>query len=246
MHFDYDRASIDYDTFRRGGGPYFPLLQDLARQTACRRILEIGAGTGNNTGLLADILSVPIVALEQSRGMLHRGAAKPLQAHWVRGRGEDAPFRQGAFDFIFACYVLHHIPDLNTFFASCARVLDRGIAAFITVPQDFIQSHPMNAYFPSFAVIDSARFQPVPDVEEALRSASFHSVQSENTRSEPAPIDEAYVAKIEARYISTYDLIPPDEFSKGLAQLKRDVAAKGALHLPMVREATVVWGHRGG
>lgn len=244
MHVDYDRIGPTYDAHRRGGGPYFSTLVSLARETACGRVLEIGAGTGNNTALLARELGRTVVALERSQGMLRQGAAKAMDARWVHGEGVCLPFRDGAFDFVFACYVLHHIPDLVALFRACRRVMDRGVAAFITVPEDFIARHPMNAYFPSFAPIDLARFQPIHAVQSALDTAGFAEVQVKNTVAAPVPIDAAYVKRIEGRFISTYDLVPEDEFTEGLARLKADVARRGALDHPMVREATVVWGYR--
>lgn len=242
MFVDYDQIGPTYDTHRHGGGPYFSKLVQLARDTPGKRVLEIGAGTGNNAGLMASALSTTLVALEQSRGMLTQGAGKGLPARWVRGRGQCLPFRDGHFDFLFACYVLHHIPDLNIFFGECHRVLRAGAAAFVTVPEDFIARHPMNTYFPSFAKIDHARFQPIGDVIAALENVGFEIVSSVTTLAPPCPIDDTFVAKVEGRYISTYDLIPPAEFAQGLKRLKQDVGRLGALAEPMIREATVVWG----
>ena len=245
MELDYDQLAAGYDAHRRGSGPYFDALLALAKAASGTRVLEIGAGTGNNTAALLDAHSCRLTALEPSREMLQRGHAKKLSATWIRATGMALPFRRDTFHFLFGTYMLHHVPDLPAFFKECHRVLTpRGIAAFVTVPQEFIANHPMNDYFPSFAKIDLARFQPVPQAETALRAAGFHNIQSRNTIDQPRPIDYAYSEKIAGKFISTYDLLPPEEFAQGVRRLRADVSDQGALERPMAREATLAWGRK--
>lgn len=241
--FDYDHVAAQYDRHRSGGGPYFPRLAALARESRAARVLEIGAGTGNETELFLQAHSCTLIALELSANMLREGKAKGLPVHWVRGSAIALPFAHGAFDFLFASYVLHHLHDIGTLMAECARVLARGCAAFVTVSQGFIRRHVMNRYFPSLATIDSSRFQPVLEVEAAMRQAGFREVCSEDSASPPRIIDAEYIAKIADRFVSTYALLPPDEFAEGLARLREDVLVRGE-KIRMVREATLVWGHR--
>lgn len=240
--FDYDAVAPRYDRHRRGGGPYFPRLAGLARDTHASRVLEIGAGTGNETEAFLASHPCRFTALERSENMLQQGRAKGLPAFWVRGAACNLPFRSGAFNFLFASYVLHHIPSLDALFSECLRVLDGGCAAFVTVSHSFIRRHPMNAYFPSLAAIDTGRFQQIELVEAAMRAAGFRDVRSEESASPPGHIDAAYVRKIEDQFISTYALLPPEEFRAGTARLREDVVVRG-VRIPYAREAVLIWGY---
>ncbi len=243
MAFDYDRVAPNYDVHRRGRGPYYPALLRLLREANPRLVLEVGAGTGNNTAAIASDFSGDIFALELSAGMIAQGRAKTPQVRWIQGNGLALPFSSGSFDFAYATYVLHHIADLEAFFSEVRRTLRGGIAAVVTVPRHFIVAHPMNAYFPSFAQVDAARFQHEDDVAAALRHAGFSRVDRELHRDAPRRVDQSYVEKIAGQFISTYALLPEAEFHEGLARLRDDVARNGALDVTIVREAISVWGY---
>ncbi|MBI2431804.1 MAG: class I SAM-dependent methyltransferase [Candidatus Hydrogenedentes bacterium] len=252
MSIDYDKLAPGYDCHRRGGGPYGETLVRLARQTAAARgdatpplhVLELGAGTGLNTAFFLGQIPCRVVALERSAGMLARGAAKRLPVSWMRASAEALPFRPRAFDFLFSAYMLHHIVDLGALFRECRRVVrPGGRAALVTVSHEFIGSHPMNQYFPSFARIDLQRFQPIAEVAEAMRAAGFREAIAINDVDVPRPVDASYVERVANRFISTYDLIPAEEFACGVQKLRDDLATGGGkLPLTIAREATTVTG----
>jgi ubiquinone/menaquinone biosynthesis C-methylase UbiE len=241
MNFDYDRVAPDYDTHRRGGGPYFPLLLEIARSAAARRVIELGAGTGNNSAAVLEAFPCSLIALDASTGMLRQLQAKRTKAKPLRGEATALPFRDGCADFVFATYLLHHVSRLGDLMRECFRVLRTGPAAFVTVSHEYIRAHPMNAYFPSFARVDCARFQPVSEVCDAMCSAGFARVMARDVFSPPRPMDADYVERVASKFISTYALIPSPEFEAGLARLRADVERAGQAP-PIVRGATVVWG----
>ena len=244
MPIDYDTLANTYDNHRRGGGPYIDRLIALASDCNAQRVLELGAGTGNNTeAFLERHPCRTFCALERSRGMIEKGQAKALPVRWVRGDAESLPFAIDAADFIFSVYMLHHLPKLDRHMAECARVLARGCAAFVTTTHDFIRRHPMNAYFPSFARIDTGRFQDVPEVVAALHAAGFERVQSEVCRAVPVAINAAYVERVAGKFISTYALLPEAEFEAGLARLRADVAKHGKLPNFIAWESAIIWGN---
>jgi len=115
----------------------------------------------------------------------------------------------------------------------------------VTAPTDFIDTHPMNAYFPSFAAIDRARFQTADVIQTAFETAGFHNVAFEVVSAAPRPVDRDYVERVANRFISTYMLIPEDEFTKGLARLRADVDRAGQLEMPIVWRALTVSAHIG-
>ncbi|MCX5759521.1 MAG: hypothetical protein NTU83_13655, partial [Candidatus Hydrogenedentes bacterium] len=80
-------------------------------------------------------------------------------------------------------------------------------------------------------------------VEDALRQSGFIETATEHFVDAPRPIDRAYVERVAGKFISTYDLLPPDEFAAGLERLRADITTTGRLDTPMIWESTVVWGH---
>lgn len=241
--FDYDTAARTYDAHRQGRGPYFDTLLSLALAAPAGPALEVGAGTGNNSVPFLAESGRELVALEPSAGMLATGRRKVSDACWARGRIEALPFASGTFSVVYGTYMLHHVPSLERAFRECHRCLGKGVAAFVTVSEGFIARHPMNAYFPSFAKVDHARFQPIGAVRAALEHAGFSRVAAVETQSPPRRVDDGYADKIAAKFISTYALLPEAELTAGVARLRQDIAeAGGALAQPLVREAVVVYG----
>ena len=246
--FDYDRAAPDYDRHRQGRGPYFPALLRLASACPPGRVLEVGAGTGNNTEAILADTGRTVVALEPSAGMLRVGRGKVPAATWGRGRVEALPFQADSFAFLFGTYMLHYIADLDAAFGACHRVLaPGGCAAFVTVSHEFIRAHPMNAYFPSFAAVDCGRFPALDEVQSAMRRCGFIQEGIQTTCAPPRAVDLDYAEKIANHFISTYALLPEDEFCEGLARLHDDIATHGGqLPVSIVREAVIVYGWKRG
>ncbi|MCX5772863.1 MAG: methyltransferase domain-containing protein [Candidatus Hydrogenedentes bacterium] len=241
MKVDYDKIAPDYDKHRQANGPYMPQLVDLARKAGARDVLELGCGTGRGTQAFVEDYPCRMVALDLSRGMLEEAREKGLAGvHWVRGSATAIPLASGFFQFVFGVFFIHHVPDLAGVARECARVIGRGTAAIVTASTEFIQTHPMNRYFPSLAPMDLARFRTGEEIEAELRGAGFVRTRVGNYKAQPQPIDEAYVQKVAAKFTSTYELIPPEEFEAGLERLKADVARKGQLEEGVQWEWTLV------
>ena len=241
---DYDLISSRYDRHRGGGGPYLDRLVALASETSAKHVLEIGTGTGNNTQAFLDVYPCRLTGLEPSSGMLCQAKAKGIPARWLRASATHVPLADASVEFVFGVYVLHHLKDLDIVFREVARVLAEGFAAFVTAPTDFIERHPMNRYFPSFAKIDKARFQPVAEIRRALEGAGFSSVSVDRFVAPPRPIDGEYVARVAGKFISTYELLPADEFAEGLRRLEADVERAGRLDVDIVWESVTVAGRK--
>ena len=243
--FDYDAVAKRYDRHRKGGGPFMSSLQALADAAGAEQVLELGTGTGNNACAFLNARPVRcIVGLDQSMGMLVRAAKKGLLAHWIRGNAVALPFVNRSFDFVFSVLMLHHIRDIMPVMQECYRVARTGgYTAFITASHDFIDRHPMNRYFPSFAAIDKERFQDVPQIEEALRNAGFGETGQIHAKRDPEPIDEHYLDKVAHRFISTFDLIPDHEFYAGLNRLRHDISVDGCAGT-MQWESVTIWGRK--
>lgn len=242
MSLNYDQIAQTYDRFRGIGGPFLESIRSLVLETDARRVVELGAGTGNTSLALMESYACTLTCVDASWGMLREGQRKCPEAWWLQADALALPLRSNSADFVFSVYMLHHVRDIESLFRECARVLESGYTAHVTTTHDFIDRHPMNRYFPSFASIDKGRFQPTQVIADALSAAGFRKSGHRIHRAQPVPIDTAYLKKIENRFISTFNLMETREFEAGLARLRADIAAKGQLDEPISWESAVVWG----
>lgn len=90
---------------------------------SCSKTLDLGCGTGVFTGILSD-LSPFVVGLDYSEYMLRRNPGKIL----LRGRGEELPFKDSAFDVVFVANLLHHSTNPAGIVREIARVSKHYIA----------------------------------------------------------------------------------------------------------------------
>lgn len=244
MDVDYDRIATGYDAYRRSAGPYMPPIIELARRCAARNILELGAGTGNCAAALLAAHAARVTAVDRSAGMLRQARKKRLHLRMVQADAVALPFGNSNFDFLLAVYLIHHVPSLDGLMSESYRVLHQGFAVFVTASHSFIVHHPMNKYFPSFAAVDLARFPHEDTVAKAMRHAGFLDVASAVVRGQPRPVDAAYADQVAAKFISTYELIPPGEFAEGLSRLRRDVEKDRVLDFTITLESVIIHGRR--
>lgn len=238
----FNRIAHSYDRHRTAGGPHDAVLHALWVEAQSTRVLEIGSGTGNSTIAFGRLNPCSTVGLDVSSAMIREAAGKNIDAQWVNGDAQSLPLRNGSFDFVYSVLAFHLIPDSAKCIRECYRVLRSGAMAIVTSPEEFIRTHVLDRYFPSFSRIDLARFQSEHLLESQMKAVGFTRTNLTYCATPPKPIDAAYVEKIENRFISTFALIPDDEFSAGLKHLKRDIAETGQLDEPMIWRSVVVSG----
>jgi SAM-dependent methyltransferase len=126
---------------------FAPYAEDLAARVVPRhpaRVLEIAAGTGVVTRLLATVLpeSVAIVATDLNPGMLATaaqvGTSRPVQ--WRQADAMQLPFADGEFDVVVCQFGAMFFPDKRHAFAEARRVLRAG-GAFIFNAWDRIEDN---------------------------------------------------------------------------------------------------------
>ena len=110
-----------------------PYAVDLGNRLAERplsRVLEIAAGTGVVTRVLASVLpdSVSIVASDLNQPMLDQaaaiGTARPVE--WRQADAMRLPFEDGSFDAVVCQFGVMFFPDKAKAFAEARRVLRPG------------------------------------------------------------------------------------------------------------------------
>lgn len=128
---DYDREAERYDATRGG-----QVRADAAASAVTSffgadvsRVLDVGAGTGIVSAAVA-AAGRQVYGFDASAGMLAM-AADRLPGRRICALGTSLPVRDGAFDAVYAMWLLHLIPDASTAVAECMRVLRPG-GVFVT------------------------------------------------------------------------------------------------------------------
>lgn len=124
-----------------------PYAADLASRVALRqpsRVLEVAAGTGVVTRLLASALApeVKIVATDLNQAMLDRAAAvgTKRQIEWRQADAMQLPFPDESFDVVVCQFGVMFFPDKPKAFSEARRVLRPG-GAFIFNAWDTIDQN---------------------------------------------------------------------------------------------------------
>jgi SAM-dependent methyltransferase len=242
MEYTADYAET-YDALRNRIGPYGEPLVSRLREQNPTRVLEIGCGTGRVLGYIAkELPTLRLFGLDRSPAMLDAARKRLPQADCILGDAARLPLAEESVDAILGVLMLQHLPDWRRCIREGRRVLRNGLAAFVTIPHNFIRNYPTNPYFPSFARIDLARFPDENDLCGEMERSGFHNVRCDRYAAEPVPIDADYLKKIEARFVSTYALLPEDEFAEGVARMNSDIARLGSLAQPMVWQGAMITG----
>lgn len=222
MPVDYARLAADYDAVR-GSDPidreyWFTGLASAGRLQPGDRILDLGAGTGRFSRLAAEVGTV--VAADVSLDMLSRARGKgtfPL----VRADAHGLPFRPDAFDVTLLVMVLHQLADYPRVLAEVARVSRR--VAIATSDMSTRTLGLLDEAFPSLLAIDRARFPTIDGIVTNLRKAGFTTVSADvRPFRRTVPADQE-IERVRRKYISTFDLLPPGEFERGLAFLEEEL-----------------------
>lgn len=118
------RDSLSKDVWKIGERDAF--LERL-RAADCQRLLEIGAGTGQDSAFFATN-GLAVTASDLSPAMVERCREKGLDARVLDFTGLTAEFEAGSFDAVWSMNCLQHVPtaDLPPVIAQIHTVLRPG------------------------------------------------------------------------------------------------------------------------
>jgi SAM-dependent methyltransferase len=225
----FDRLAESYDRLRPAGEAWTELSErTLASMEGCRRLLDVGCGTGRFAVLAKERLGGRVWGIDPSAEMLleartRRGAQG---IGWKQAAAERLPFQTGWFDAAHMHLVVHALADRPAALREIARVLSAGgRLAVATFAREHFERFFLNPYFPSIERIDTARFPDPALLAAELGEAGFDDVRGERV-SQPVHAEATdVVERVRGRYISTLHLLEADEYAAGLTALERDVAA---------------------
>lgn len=215
----YDTIGRTYASTRRAD----PRLaaQITAALGDARRIVNVGAGTGNY-----EPDDRFVVAGDPSLTMLRQRAVSAAPA--VQLVADALPFRDGAFDAALATLTLHHWPDLERGLREMQRVARRQVVFFFQ-PGAISALWLVTEYFPE--ILDLATERAAPDLDRIAATLAAPRVEVV-----PVPADcqdgfggsywnrpEAYLDPIVQEGISSFAQLDPEIRRRGTEQLRRDL-----------------------
>jgi SAM-dependent methyltransferase len=189
-----------------------------------RRVLDVGCGTGRLAAALVEQYACKAWGVDTSAEMLAVARERLPRGVAVReAPAERLPFRDGWFERATMTLVVHHL-DRPRAFAEARRVVgEGGRLAILTFDPESFERYYLNAYFPSILEIDRARFPSAGVLERELLAAGFGGVSvTPHERSKTITRDDA-LARIRGRHISTFQLIPDEEYEQGRQRAEREL-----------------------
>jgi len=118
------------------------IIKKLAIDPKGKTALEVGSGGGILTEEIAKMgfITTGIDPADQSIITASNHArASGLNIKYEKGTGENLPYANGSFDFIFCCDVLAHVQDLPKVISEISRVLKPGgVFIYDTLNRTFI------------------------------------------------------------------------------------------------------------
>jgi len=193
------------------------------RARAALTILDLGAGTGRFSVLLAEAFEARVVGVEPSAKMradAERGSAHP-RVVYREGSAGAIPAADGEFDFALLSMIIHHVPDLDAAARELHRVLKRDGLVFIrNTFSGRLEGIRHYEFFPSTRALDEARLPRVERVREAFEARGFTTEALDTLEQEIDPSLAAHYERIKRRALSSFELISDTEFERGLERMR--------------------------
>jgi ubiquinone/menaquinone biosynthesis C-methylase UbiE len=227
--FGFDPLAASYDRLRPAGDAWTELSErTLQSMAGCRRLLDVGCGTGRFAVLAKVRLGGRVWGVDPYAEMLREAKGRPgaRGIGWKQGSAEQLPFQSGWFDSAHMHLVVHALADRPAALHEVARVLaPGGRLAIATFTREHFERFYLNPYFPSIEPIDTARFPDPAALAGEVAHSGFGDVAVDRI-SQPVHAEAADVLeRVRGRYISTLHLLDAGEYDAGLADLERDVAS---------------------
>jgi SAM-dependent methyltransferase len=206
---DYTGISKIYDSYRSYPDGLINRIIELGRISRGKKVLDLGCGTGNVAWQIKNKIHADVIGVDVSRDMLMVARSKSLDVICTNIDNRQLPFQDGSFNSVVGAYVIHQIKNLN-------------VLVLLTSSHKQIEDqHPIiKDFFPSYVEIDKGRFPDIGLIYSLLESLSFKEIRDEDVVVANLPIDDEYLQKVKSKYVSTYHLMPENEFENGIARLE--------------------------
>jgi SAM-dependent methyltransferase len=223
--------SVDVDTWMSVARPYLPSGTGL--------VLDLGAGTGRFSAALAQVCGTTVLACEPSAAMRAAWSVDHPRVALLAGRAEALPFRDNAFDAVWASQVIHHIADLPRFAANLRRLLKPNGHLLIRGGFGPADQLPLYRYFPDAWAPGAAVTLSLADIVQVLAEHEVTLVERITVAQVLASTAGELIDKIRLRSLSNIAALPDALFERGRLTLEQD-ANTGVIPFPLVEHLDLV------
>lgn len=199
-------------------GDVHPGVAQRLAEAGCRRVLDVGGGTGTLARLLSE-LAVTAVVVDQSAAQLaHAPAPK------VRADGTALPVRSGCADGVAMLWTLYHFADPVRAVREARRTLRPG-GWFVACAPSRWNDPELADYLPGFGVETTFDAEVAPE----LVAAVFGNVEVEPWDGQLLTLQDRDDV---ARFLRS-QMCPPARIQQAVAQLH--------VPLPLTKRGCLVW-----
>jgi ubiquinone/menaquinone biosynthesis C-methylase UbiE len=229
----YNTIGKTYDTTRKPDPEIVQSLKQALRHTPSGRYLDIGCGTGNYTGALAQA-GLNIEGIDISNTMLTKARDKfpKIQFHKTDARRLDMP--DAEFDGATCILATHHINNNKQLFNETYRILKSGYFVIFTATPEQMVWYWLNHYFPALMQRSIEKMASFKELHSDLTAAGFSDIQQTPFFITNALQDwflhagkyrpEIYLEQSVRKGISSFHLTDNhEEIEQGLARLATDI-----------------------
>jgi len=186
----------------------------------CKRIIDLGCGTGRFTNALHAHFNAFVFAVDPSRKMLSTFAAAP-QVYRIQGRAEAIPVADASADMVFMSMLWHHIEDKRTAAVEIVRVLKHpGLLCIRTATVETLDTYLYLRFFPTALRINRQTLPTRGNLTELLQDCGLRIKECIAIRQRLDSTLVNYADRIAQRGLSDLAAISDEEFHEGLAQLQ--------------------------
>jgi SAM-dependent methyltransferase len=218
----FDRCAARYDELRPVDENWWELFETIVGLGSLRgeRVLEIGCGTGRLAQALDEKALARVWAVDASSEMVAR--TKSLGVNARVARAEALPFKRSWFGAAVMRMVVHLV-DRPRALAEAARVLaPSGRLVVATEDPAGFDDVWFARWFPSVPALERTRFPDEPALRAELAVAGLPVVRVERLSQARTISREQALDVIRSKAYSTFELLPPEEYERGLAQAEAD------------------------
>jgi ubiquinone/menaquinone biosynthesis C-methylase UbiE len=172
---NYSSIAPRYDFTRRAEPAIVAALAAALTNRRARRVLEIGAGTGNYLLELA-ARGFRMIGLDRSAAMIEWGRTK-ARADWILADALSIPLRDESIDSAVGVNVLHHLGDIEGLLRELRRVVTTGVVMQAVVREN-LESLWYRHYFPEMDEVLMPLHPPLGTAIVSMLRAGFTRVVS--------------------------------------------------------------------
>ncbi|MEA2001581.1 MAG: class I SAM-dependent methyltransferase [Actinomycetota bacterium] len=176
--------------------------------------IDLGGGRGQHAAVWAERGALALV-VDPARGMVQVAAQRKGVAA-ICAYSQNLPLSKGSVRLAYFHLSLHY-GDWKAALDETRRVLSADGECWIwTMGEAHHRASLLAKWFPSVGDIDAARFPEPQEVAGYLLATTSNVEMGRETETKVMPAGQ-WRAAVAAKFVSTLQLIPKDEFDRGLA-----------------------------